>query len=497
MSKSKLKLDITCLSSRQRRRIFFKKFYNISHMTVNSNSGLKVQNELVNRLDEPNDIEQLPQQQNVLREINYDHSNVINTDDFNYVSHSAINSLLKILVKYGHNIPIDARTVLQTPKRVEIIKMVPGKYYHAGLVEGLKKSIRKHYCRITCPLKILINVGIDGLPLTKSSGSQFWPILASIVADFYTKPFIVGVYHGFQKPQCCNSFLKYFRDDCLEIFQNGITEYDKQITVKVNVFICDAPAKSFVKGIKGHNAYFGCGNCIQEGDYVENRVTFPEINATLILQILFYRFLIMAKDFAVVTFLNDGNNEEETVSEVPSLWLCSNLTKCWWPSVKNINIFIVKKIPPVTDNPRWSVYPIKFHGYYVKRKQKGQCKNSQKNTTPYESESDSDTTSIIPNPPDFTNVTIDLPNQSELSNKNILIHKSSNIIDSFTENLNMDYISRIGGRSAKENLIRIHRTLFSNEVAKQPSWKGLRDHFKISSLNSIIMGIQGKIYVYI
>ncbi|KYN30170.1 hypothetical protein ALC57_00366 [Trachymyrmex cornetzi] len=74
MSKSKLKLDITCLSSRQRRRIFLKEFYNISHMTVNSNSDLKVQNEFVNRLRELNDIEQLSLQQNVLREIN--------TDDF-------------------------------------------------------------------------------------------------------------------------------------------------------------------------------------------------------------------------------------------------------------------------------------------------------------------------------------------------------------------------------------------------------------------------------
>jgi len=45
----------------------------------------------------------------------------------------------------------------------------------------------------------------------------------------------------------------------------------------------------------------------------------------------------------------------------------------------------------------------------------------------------------------------------------------------------------IGGRSAKENFIRIYRTLFSNEVAKQSSWKGLRNNFKISGLNSIIM----------
>lgn len=72
----------------------------------------------------------------------------------------------------------------------------------------------------------------------------------------------------------------------------------------------------------------------------------------------------MVKDFAVVTFPNDGNSEEEIVSEVLSLWLCSNLAKCWWLSVKNINIFISKQVPPVIDDSKWSLYPIQFHGYY-------------------------------------------------------------------------------------------------------------------------------------
>jgi len=55
-------------------------------------------------------------------------------------------------------------------------------------------------------------------------------------------------------------------------------------------------------------------------------------------------------------------------------------------------------------------------------------------------------------------------------------------------------ISRVGGSCGKENLIRIYRIVFSNDVAKQSSWKGLRDHFKISDLKTIIMAIQGKIY---
>lgn len=64
--------------------------------------------------------------------------------------------------------------------------------------------------------------------------------------------------------------MKYFKDDCFEIFQNGIVEYDKKIIVNVKVFICNVSAKLFIKRSKGHNTYFGCGNCIQEGNYIEN-----------------------------------------------------------------------------------------------------------------------------------------------------------------------------------------------------------------------------------
>lgn len=46
-----------------------------------------------------------------------------------------------------------------------------------------------------------MNINVDGLPLSKSSGSQFWPIMASIEEiDIYTEPFLIGVYHGMSKP---------------------------------------------------------------------------------------------------------------------------------------------------------------------------------------------------------------------------------------------------------------------------------------------------------
>ncbi|XP_050452426.1 uncharacterized protein LOC126852014 isoform X1 [Cataglyphis hispanica] len=147
----------------------------------------------------------------------------------------------------------------------------------------------------------------------------------------------------------------------------------------------------------------------------------------------------MVKNFAVVTFPSDGNNEEEIVSEVSSLWLSSNLTECWWPSVKNINTFIVKQTPPVTNDPKWTLYPIKFHRYYdsldeARQRATNYSSSDESNTnqikksctkrslnTVYnnESESDSDDSrSIIPNPPHLkdTNVSQSAKNIQSISN---------------------------------------------------------------------------------
>lgn len=43
----------------------------------------------------------------------------------------------------------------------------------------------------------------------------------------------------------------------------------------------DAPAKSFILGIKGHSRYSSCTKCITQGEYVGNRICFPQIDAPL------------------------------------------------------------------------------------------------------------------------------------------------------------------------------------------------------------------------
>ncbi|KAK6183410.1 hypothetical protein SNE40_010899 [Patella caerulea] len=49
---------------------------------------------------------------------------------------------------------------------------------------------------------------------------------------------------------------------------------DEDETVRITCFNCDAPARAFIKQIKGHTAYFSCERCVQRGEWHDN-VTLP------------------------------------------------------------------------------------------------------------------------------------------------------------------------------------------------------------------------------
>lgn len=105
------------------------------------------------------------------------------------VSQVAIKELLIILkdVNSLSHRPSDARTLMKTPrsKATNIIRNNGWNLAHLGFGKGLIASIQKYYSK-HYPKQINVNVNIDGLPLCKSSSTQFWPILGSIVDNFYT-----------------------------------------------------------------------------------------------------------------------------------------------------------------------------------------------------------------------------------------------------------------------------------------------------------------------
>ena len=106
--------------------------------------------------------------------------------------------------------------------------------------------------------KITFQVNIDGLPLFKSSNSQFWPILGMLDNPPIKEPFIIGLLYGSKKPTSASDFLSCFAAEMKELQMNGLTYNGTLHRVSMSVAICDAPARAFVKNIKYHSGYFGC-----------------------------------------------------------------------------------------------------------------------------------------------------------------------------------------------------------------------------------------------
>lgn len=199
------------------------------------------------------------------------------------ISNTALSALLKCLKSHQcfHNFPIDARTILKPnlPSCSMVIQSVfPGVYHHFGIANGLN-SLGNILNYTGETIKILI--GIDGLPLTKSSNSTFWPILGCVrYPSNYPHIFLIGLYWGKDKPKESNIFLKDMVNELNCLSKNGVTtEFGKKYLV-VDGFCCDAPAKSFILKTKGHTGFFSCSRCITEGIYFDNRVCFPETKFT-------------------------------------------------------------------------------------------------------------------------------------------------------------------------------------------------------------------------
>ncbi|XP_011706765.1 PREDICTED: uncharacterized protein LOC105461942 [Wasmannia auropunctata] len=194
------------------------------------------------------------------------------------ITHTALTALLHRLKKHPcfSTLSLDARSVLKTPRQQEIRTVVPGSYYHFGLLYPVKNIIASIKENVNC---VNIAVNIDGLPLFKSSQQQFWPILGSVLP--YNNVFLIGIYHGNEKPADANDFLQDFVNEAKEICENGIYINGRNISCRITALICDAPAKAYVLCVKGHTGYSSCTKCTTEGEYIGKRMCFPEIDAPL------------------------------------------------------------------------------------------------------------------------------------------------------------------------------------------------------------------------
>lgn len=130
-----------------------------------------------------------------------------------------------------------------------------GLYYHFGIENGVKKHLDPNFSDDN----IKLVVGVDGLPLPKSSGSMFWPILCYLRQKNQIV-FPIGIYWGYEKPDDNNIFMENFVKKVQNLILNGIMVEvldgmnNKKVNVKKTIifdaFCCDIPKSDFSKKIE-------------------------------------------------------------------------------------------------------------------------------------------------------------------------------------------------------------------------------------------------------
>lgn len=198
------------------------------------------------------------------------------------IPHVKLDELLQILRKrLLPELPKSSKTFLKTSSAEYSIQKFGNKseFVYFGVASYLKTNINIA-CHKEDNVELLIN--IDGIPLFASSSKQFWPILGMIYHKVIPyKPFPIAIYVGDQKPSDVNKYLEQFLLEMNTLQSDGIVISKKLFKISIKAFICDRPARSFIKNVKNHGGYFACERCEVKGERVDGRTVYLETSSPL------------------------------------------------------------------------------------------------------------------------------------------------------------------------------------------------------------------------
>lgn len=93
---------------------------------------------------------------------------------------------------------------------------------------------------------------------------------------------IIGLYAGQTKPNSVEDYLNDFIQDLKVITNEGLHYNGKHYSFALpDAFICDAPARAFLKCTKRHSGYNSCERCTEHGIRMDNKEVFPDLKAPL------------------------------------------------------------------------------------------------------------------------------------------------------------------------------------------------------------------------
>ena len=186
--------------------------------------------------------------------------------------------ILKILKSQNIDVPISLKGLLGSPSNQFLTRTVsPGTYCHFGIGVFIEKVVTA----FPNTKDLILDVGVDGLPLFKSSQTCLWPILGHFINVANCPIFLIGCYLGDRKPSSLDIYLHDFITEMKVLLPCGYLFQGKQINISLRAFICDAPARAFMCGVVGHNSFNGCSKCTQHGVRINNVNTYCKTSGML------------------------------------------------------------------------------------------------------------------------------------------------------------------------------------------------------------------------
>lgn len=190
----------------------------------------------------------------------------------NTATHSFVNDMLEVLREFTPApFPKDARTLLGTPRKIDVEPMEEGEYCHYGVKKAVDKFLNKYVENFPALDTIKLFGFIDGFPVTNSSENS--ALIIMISEDMSNDVEVVGAYYGPDKPHA-NSLVRKFVDELIDLINNGFTKDGRRFLVILDGITFDAVAKAYVMCVRKHNAYNGCGVCDIHGEPLKKHVYF-------------------------------------------------------------------------------------------------------------------------------------------------------------------------------------------------------------------------------
>lgn len=141
-----------------------------------------------------------------------------------------------------------------------------GQFTYIGIEKNLRYIIDPN---IYNKSEIILSINIDGADLFEKTKNGIWPILGKLYnVKYKSKPFLIAFYYGHSKPESARDFLKMFVAEVNVLIHEGIDIESVHYESNIKAFVCDTPARAFVKRCKGHTGFYSCERCDIKGETV-------------------------------------------------------------------------------------------------------------------------------------------------------------------------------------------------------------------------------------